>query len=165
VQAGPKLLVLRPEPRLPRWAVKTELGKEFLHDRCHIHLIDEFKIKEAGIQKAIDGLTDEIGDVDWWISGYPGQLPTDGQRVKTSLESQRNTKNLSSEKPDGDFNQRLEADKLVGCWMNRPTLTLIWTMMWILKMRLILPMTKKTVAMMVETTIGQKWKTQIHSEL
>lgn len=49
VQVGPESLELRPEPRLPRWAVKTGLGKEFLRDRRHIALIDEFKTKEAGI--------------------------------------------------------------------------------------------------------------------
>jgi hypothetical protein len=114
VQAGPKLLVLRPEPRLPRWAVKTELGKEFLHDRCHIHLIDEFRIKEAGIRKAIDGLTDEIGDLDWWISGYLGQLPTYEQRVNRALDPHRNTQDFSSENRISGINRGPEADEPNG---------------------------------------------------
>lgn len=55
-------------------------------------------------------LTDEIGDLDWWISGYLDQLPTSEQIVKRSLEPLTSMESLSGENSLSFSNQMLGAD-------------------------------------------------------
>jgi hypothetical protein len=112
VYSGPGPRMGLPEPRLPRWAAKTAEGKRFLTLNREVKNLPALYDLVDRAEKAVFEIADTIGDLDWWVSGYLGRLPSHKQLDAWAREAESRVARLRDEAERHFEIDREEADFL-----------------------------------------------------